>query len=64
MLQKKQFNETAEPTGDLIDNKVANKIAKKSSQNGEANNKIEVPKERYISPEKRQQHIDELKFMM
>ena len=36
MLQKKQFSETAEPTDDLIDNKVANKITKKSSQNGEA----------------------------
>ena len=31
-----------------------------SSQNDEAKNEIEIPKERYISPEKRAQIIDEL----
>ena len=34
-----------------------------SSQNNEANDESETPKERYISPEKRQQIIDELRLV-
>ena len=55
---KKAIQKTAEPTGDLIGNKIADKItniSKKSSrklENNEANDKKEIPKERYISPEK------------
>ena len=33
------------------------------SKNNDANNKIEVPKKRYISPEERQQIIDELRLV-
>ena len=33
------------------------------SQNDEANDESEIPKERYISPEKRQQIIDELRLV-
>ena len=61
-IQKK----AAEATGDLIGNKIAEKItslsnkSSKHSQNDDANNEIEVPKERFISPEKIQQTIDEL----
>ena len=33
------------------------------SQNNDANNKIEVPKERYISPEKRQKKIKEVRLV-
>ena len=54
---KRAIQKTAEATGDLIGNKIADKItslSKKSSQNNEANNEMEIPKERYISPEKRQ----------
>ena len=60
----------AEATGDLVGNKIADKItsASKSSKElhsqinlKEAKNEMEIPKERYISPEKRQQIIDELK---
>ena len=45
--------------------KIADKITSvstksKKSQNNEANDESETPKERYISPEKRQQIIDEL----
>ena len=55
--KKKQ---TAEATGDLIGNKIADKItsvSKKSStklcsQNNEANDGSETPNESYISPEK------------
>ena len=61
-IQKK----AAEATGDLIGNKIADKItslsnkSSKHSQNDHGNNEIEVPKERFISPEKIQQTIDEL----
>ena len=34
-----------------------------SSQNDEAKNEIEISKERYISPEKRTQIIDELRLV-
>ena len=53
---KRAIQKTAEATGDLIGNKLADKItsfSKKSSQNGEAHDKMEIPNERYISPEKR-----------
>ena len=41
-------------------------VSKKSStrsQNNKANDESETPKERYISPEKRQQIIDELRLV-
>ena len=68
---KRAMQKTAEATGDLIGNKIAVKItsvSKKSStklrsQNNEANDESETPKERYISPEKRQQIIDELRLV-
>ena len=64
----KAIQKIAEATGDLIGNKIADKItsvskissAKLQSQNNEANDESEAPKERYICPEKRQQIIDEL----
>ena len=55
---KRAIQKTAEATGDLIDNKIADKItniSKKSSrklQNNKANDEIEIPKERHISREK------------
>ena len=62
LLQK-----TLEATDDLIGNKIANKIkkvAKISQQNYSEtvanNNDKEIPKERYLSPEERQEFIDEL----
>ena len=67
---KRAIQKTAEATGDLAGNKIAEKItsySKKSSDcstelhsNG-SNNKI--PKERYISPKQRQQIIDELRLI-
>ena len=59
-------------TGDLISNKIANKItsvSKKSSnelQNDETESKVSpknVPKKRYISTQERQQIIDELRLV-
>ena len=63
------IQKTAQTTGDLIGNTIADKItsiSKQSSrelQNNEANNEIEIPKERCISPEKIQQIIDELRLV-
>ena len=36
---------------------------KKSIENNTSNNEADVPKERYISPEKRQQIVDELRLV-
>ena len=65
---KRAIQKTAEATGDLVDNKLADKItnASKKSRNkeiqsNEVNN--EIPKERYISPKERQQIIDELRLI-
>ena len=66
-LVKKIVHKSAEATGDLIGNKIADKItsASKKSQNEEIqSNKVnnEIPKERHISPKERQKVIDELKL--
>ena len=57
---KKILKETAKATGDLIGNKIADKITKKPHNKDEVINGI--PKERYISPKERQKIIDELKL--
>ena len=58
----------AEATGDLIGNKIADKIGSvseksKKPQYNEANDESEATKETYISPEIRQQIIDELRLV-
>ena len=66
---KRAIQKTAEATGDLIDNKIADEIKAKPSkkshneeiQSNEVNN--EIPKERYISPKERKQIIDELRLI-
>ena len=65
---KRAIHQTAEATGDLINNKIADKItsvSKKSSRNNldETKNEIEISKERYISPEKIPQIIDKLRLV-
>ena len=63
---KRAIWKTAEATGDLIGNKIADKIpsiSRKSSKELQDENEIEIPKERYISPEKRQQFIDEFRLV-
>ena len=61
---KKIVHKSAEATGDLISNKIADKITTKPSK--KPHNEDEVingmPKERYISPKERQKIIDELKL--
>ena len=57
---KTAIQKTAEATGDLIGNKIADKITEASKELHSKNNlktdenELEIPKERYISPEKRQ----------
>ena len=66
---KKAIQKTAEATGDLIRNKIADKITShsKKTQNNKPEADIsslkDVPKKRYISPEKRHQIIDELRLV-
>ena len=69
---KRAIQKTAEATGDLIGNKIADKItsvSKKKSTKESTNDETEVgveratPKKRYISPEERQQIIDELRLV-
>ena len=64
---KRAIQKTTGANGDLIENEIADKItnvSKKSPKefhSNEANN--EIPKERYISPQERQQIIDELRLI-
>ena len=57
---KNILNETAKATGDLIGNKIADKITAKPHNKDEVIKGI--PKERYISLKERQKIIDELKL--
>ena len=67
---KKLIQKTAEATGDLIGNKIADKITsiskKKSNNNNDDDDdhdvKLATHKKRYISIEERQQIIDELRL--
>ena len=66
---KRVIQKTPEATGDLIGNKIADKITsilnKKSSNNDDAEENVEITthKKRYVSPEERQQIIDELRLV-
>ena len=68
---ERAIQKAAEASGDLIGYRIADKItsvSKKSSaelqsKNDDANNEIEASKKRYISPEERQQIIDELRLV-
>ena len=70
-LLQKAIQKTAEATGDLIGNKIADKItsASKKSTKELPNHETEVnveratPKKRYVSPEERQQIIEELRLL-
>ena len=65
MLKKKQSKKTPEATSDFIGNKIRS-LSKKSTkklENDNSNNEIEAPRKRYISPEKREQIIEELRLV-
>ena len=66
-VSKRAIEKTAEATDDLIGNKITNKITKVTRSSPQNNSEVvtnehdkELPKGRYISPEKRQKIIDEL----
>ena len=68
---KRAIQKAAEASGDLIGNKIANKImgfSKNLQQNNSETvtneNDKEIPKERYIPPEKRQKIIDNLRSII
>ena len=73
IASKRAIPKTAEVAGDLIGYKIVNKITSISKSPKELHskelhsktdeNEIEISKERYISPEKRQQIIDEIKLV-
>ena len=67
---KRPIQKIAEGTGDLIGNKIADKTinVSKSSQQDNSHTVTnehdnELPKERYISPEKRQKIVDDLRLI-
>ena len=65
---KRAIQKTAETTGDLVVNKIADKItsvSKKSKKLPTIDEDVELTthKKRYISPEERQQIIDELRLI-
>ena len=60
---KKILKEPAKAAGDLIGNKVADKITSRPSKKSQSDEVINgIPKERYISLKERQKIIDELKL--
>ena len=67
IASKRAIQETSKATGDLIGNKIADKItsySKKPANETHSNDvSNEIPKERYISPQERQKIIDELSLI-
>ena len=66
---KRVIQKKAEATGDLIGNKIPNKITKVSKNSQQPNSETitnehdkEIPKERCISPKKRQEVTDDLRL--
>ena len=63
---KKAIQKTAEATGDLTGSKISDKIAKVSKpspQNNSVTNEEETLREKYISPEERQNVNDDLRLI-
>ena len=67
IASKRTIQKTAEATGDLIGNKTADKIASISKKPSNISNNDDVEltthKKRHISPEERQQIINELRLI-
>ena len=64
-MDLKLLQKTAEATGNLIENKIADKItkvSKTSPQNTSKTNEEEIFRERHISPEQRHKIIDNLRL--
>ena len=72
IASKRAIQKTAEATGNLIGNKIADKITSVSKKkpdkelhNNDETEDVEIstPKKRYISPEERKQIIEELRLV-
>ena len=61
-VSKRAIQKTAEATGDLIGNKIADKITRVSPQNNSEVNEEEMLRKRYISTELRQKIINDLRL--
>ena len=68
-MVKRAIQKIAEATGDFIGNNVAERITKVSKNSQQNNSETltnehdkEILKERYVSPEERQEIIDELRL--
>ena len=59
---KRVVKKTAEATGDLIENKIADKITSIGKPKEKEKDKTNKTEEIYIPPEKRQEIIDELRL--
>ena len=59
---KRVVQKTAEATGDLIGNKIADKITSIGKTKEKEKENTNKPEEIYIPPEKRQQIIDDLRL--
>ena len=64
LLRKKVIQKTGEATVDFVGNKIAKKITKvsKNLETVTNENNKETPKERYVSPEKKQEIINDLRL--
>ena len=63
LLQNERFKPQQKKTGDLIGNKIADrmtKVSKISPKNNSERNEEEILRERYISPKQRPKIIDNL----
>ena len=66
---KRAIQKPAEATGDLVGNKIADKIANVSKKSTkklptiDQDAELTTPQKRYISPEEREQIIDELRLV-
>ena len=66
LLQKKEIQKTAKATGDLIVNKIDERITRVSKISPKSNsetNEEEILRERYISAEQRQKIIADLRLI-
>ena len=64
LLKKKTIQKTAEATGDLIGNKIDDRITKVSNTSPQNISETVInEKERYIFPEERQKFIDDLRLI-
>ena len=68
-MSKRVIQKTAEATSDLIGNKTANRITNVPKNSQQNNSEVvtnkhdkEIPKDKYVSPEERQEVIDELRL--